>query len=115
MTDIILRVPDYLKKRFEARVGKGNMSLAIRNYIEAVIGGAETIDEQILKKEVELLEKEKQDLDSRYIEKKSQLDALTQFKEAAYLEALKKEKELQEKFADIKMNTAVKHLGSMIK
>lgn len=115
MTDFMIRVPDYLKKRFEARVGKGKMSIAMRNYMEAVVGGGETIDEQLLRKEVEMLEKQKKEIDAEYFDKKSQLDAIIKSRKIADIEALKHLKEQEEKFADIKMNTAIKHLGSMIR
>lgn len=114
MAELLINIPDNLKKRFEVTVGKGKMGSSIRSFIEAVVGGIETIDEQIVLKKFQMVQDEKNRIDAEYADLKLQIDERSRLRDIAELEKMQKEKDLKEKITELEWNTARAHLNEML-
>jgi hypothetical protein len=114
MAEIIIRLSEIEKKEFEQKVGKGNMSSAIRQYIKNVATSQDNYRESTLRKKLSYLEDEKKKLDVEYIKIKTKVDDIDEKRkldEIAKLEAAEKRKK---KINDIEGRTMKTYMSEMV-
>ena len=114
MTTLLIRLSDWELKGFQAKVGKGNVSATIRQFIQSMIAADNDISEVIIRRNFQEIAQQKRDIDSKYDALKGQIDAIELRKkeiEKAQLQAMQAE---QLKMADIKHNTMKSELSRLV-
>ena len=113
MVQMILHIerPEY--ELFKLKVGKGNMSSVIRNYIMNYVGG-ENEKEAIIKKKFTMLDEEKQKMDSEWGKLKAKLDSIKQKKDLEDLKRMEEKKAEDKKMSDIIHETMKANLHRVV-
>jgi hypothetical protein len=115
MAEILVRLTESERLAFQTKVGKGNMTKSIRNYIKNMVSSLDGYDqENIKRKEFFEVKAEKERIDDKFAVIQSEIQAIEQKKkeqEQAELEAYEKEKK---KMADVKHDTMKANLARMV-
>ena len=115
MAEILVRLTESERLAFQTKVGKGNMTKSIRNYIKTMISSLDgDVQENIKRKEFFEVKAEKERIDDKFAVIQSEIQAIEQKKkekELAELEAFEKEKQ---KMSDIKHDTLKANLYRMV-
>ena len=91
--DLHVRVPDNEYKAFKNKVGEGEISRVMRSFILNYISGDnDDGDMVIVKKELEIVESKKIELDEQYAKLRDRVQSYNESKKLKELEAMQKEK-----------------------
>jgi hypothetical protein len=114
MATILINLTESERLLFKTKVGNGNVSSSIRQYIQNMISTDDDIPEQIKRNKLKEIKEKKDKIDIEYEQLKAELLAIEQKKkekELAELEAFEKEKQ---KMSDIKHDTLKANLYRMV-
>lgn len=114
MAEILVRIPDYEHKMFQSKVGPGNMSAAIRQYIKHCIEEEGNEKEKVIRKRFDLIDEEKKKITKEWSKLKSKIDIIEDKKRIEELKVLEEEEQEKKKKSDIKHNTIKTHLNKVV-
>lgn len=75
---------------FQEQVGKGNISSVLRQYVKSCIGKESTVNEELLRKRLEIISKEKYKIDVQHDSLTRKLEAIEQKKKQEEIKRLEK-------------------------
>lgn len=113
MTQMIIHLDRVEFELFKLKVGYGNMSSVIRNYIKNYIGGDKE-KEVVLRKKFLMLDEEKKIKDAEWGKLKAKLDSIKQKKDIEDLKRLEEQQKEDKKMKDIVHNTMKENLHRVI-
>lgn len=114
MTSILILLEQSEKLAFQNKVGKGNVSSVIRQFILSSINDGKDEDEVIIKEKFNRIEKKKKELDEEYMILKGKVDLIDQKK---IMEETRRKEEAQKeekKMMDIKYQTIRNNLYRVV-
>ena len=98
---------------FKQKVGNGNVTATIRNFILAYVSG-DDLNDRKLRKQFEILTDEKRKIDIRFNKVKSRIDSIDQKRKAEDLVKIEAERKEREKMQMVEHETNKANLSRMV-